>query len=36
MSEKDDFTEVKINSKDIPLDDFTENILKVWKKSVTD
>ena len=32
MTEKDDFTEVKINSKDIPLDDATENILKGAEK----
>ena len=32
IKEKDDFVEVKINSKDIPLDDITENILKGAEK----
>ena len=32
ISEKDDFVEVKLNSKDIPLDDITENILKGAEK----
>ena len=32
IKEKDDFVEVKINSKDIPLDDIAENILKGAEK----
>jgi ATP-dependent Clp protease ATP-binding subunit ClpC len=32
MTEKDDFVDVKTNSKDIPLDDVTENILKGAEK----
>ena len=36
MLEKDDFVEVKTNSKDIPLDDVTENILKGAEKECDD